>query len=161
MFSHFHFQSFNSWSKLDCLGISSLKNFCKLHVTWSFKEERDSGNRYYPRTAHWDKFWNRCVSSYIRWSTTGMNIVRRQYSSGVPSSTFPRRIWWFHLRGMEMLINATYMRKFFRKWNDVFFEFNVCSYTNVFLIRLLSEQFLHMRLLHPGVPLKGGHSNIA
>ena len=102
----FPFPKFHSWSMLDWLGLSSLKNSFKLHVTWSFKEEREPGNRYYPWTAHWDKFWNRCVSSYtcIKWSTTGMNIVRRQYSSGVPASTFPRRIRWLHLRGIEMLV---------------------------------------------------------
>ena len=44
--------------------------------------------------------------------------------------------------------SATNMRKF--SVNEMTF---VC-----FLIRLLSEQFLHMRSQHPGVPLGGGHS---
>ena len=135
------------------------KNSVTLQLTWSFKEERESWNRYNPRTAHWDKLWTRSDISDIRWSPTGMNIVHRQYSSGMPATTFPRRVLWLHPRGKEMLWNAyENERKSLLKWHFPLIQW--LSLHEWLLICLLSEQFLRMLSQHPDVTFEGGFINI-
>lgn len=113
IFSHFLFQSFNSWSKLVWAGMSSEKKSFMSATIWSFKDGRDRGNKHNPRTAHLERFWNRSVSSATRWSISGIEMVRLQYSSGEFASTFPRRVWRLHLLGIEIIVSCSMNSKFF------------------------------------------------
>ena len=119
-------------------GFHALYSFT-LHVTWSLKEERESSSRYNPRTAstlrqilesictvqiYWDEY---CTSPVFLWCAC-LDISTKNL---VVASLRNRNA------------SVTNKGKFFPYWNDVFFEFNVCSYTNVFyVVSYLSNFFV-------------------